>query len=111
MLLLDAEFTVTAGPHIRRKFWQNFTVAGGKVDEHGESIGWKISKGVFRAMIDSAFGLDPRDMSDATRQRRILPGLAALSGITFAAKLRIEPARILVTGTVTVWNGSCCPAK
>jgi len=38
--MIDAEFTVTEGRHARRKFWQNFTVAGGKVDEHGVSIGW-----------------------------------------------------------------------
>ncbi|MBE9606270.1 hypothetical protein IAI18_15500 [Acetobacteraceae bacterium H6797] len=90
--MLDCEFTVTAGPHIRRKFWQMFTVAGGKVDEHGISIGWKISKGTFRAMIDSALGLDPQDMSEAARGKRVLRGLADLSGITFAAKVRVEPA-------------------
>ena len=90
--MLDCEFTVLAGPHARRKFWQSFTVAGGKVDEQGVSIGWKISKGMFRAMIDSACGLDPKDMSEAARARRVLRGLADLHGITFAAKLRIEPA-------------------
>ncbi|MBX6747389.1 MAG: hypothetical protein IRY87_35615, partial [Acetobacteraceae bacterium] len=90
--LLDCEFTVVAGPHARRKFWQSFTVAGGKVDEQGVSIGWKISKGMFRAMIDSALGLDPKDMSEAAKAKRILRGLADLHGITFAAKLRIEPA-------------------
>ncbi len=26
VLLLDCEFTVTEGPHARRKFWQMFTV-------------------------------------------------------------------------------------
>jgi len=90
--MLDCEFTVVAGPHARRKFWQMFTVAGGKVDEHGVSIGWKISKGTFRAMIDSALGLDPQDMSEAAKAKRVLRGLADLSGITFAAKVRVEPA-------------------
>ena len=90
--MLDCEFTVAAGPHARRKFWQMFTVAGGKVDEHGVSIGWKISKGTFRAMIDSALGLDPQDMSEAAKAKRVLRGLADLSGITFAAKIRVEPA-------------------
>ena len=92
VLQLDAEFTVTAGPHVRRKFWHHFTVSGGKVDEQGVSIGWKISKGMLRAMIDSALGLDPQDMSEATRGKRMLRGLADLTGITFAAKLRVEPA-------------------
>jgi hypothetical protein len=92
VLMVDAEFTVAEGPHVRRKFWQMFTVSGGKVDEHGVSIGWKISKGSFRAMIDSALGLDPQDMSDAAKSKRILRGLADLSGITFVAKIKVEPS-------------------
>jgi hypothetical protein len=90
--MLDCESTVVAGPHQRRKFWQSFTVVGGKVDEHGVSIGRKISKGILRAMIDSALGLDPRDMSEPAKSKRVLCGLADLSGITFAAKVRVEPA-------------------
>lgn len=92
VLQIDAEFTVTAGPHVRRKFWQYFTVSGGKLDEQGVSIGWKISKGMFRAMIDSALGLDSHDMSETARGKRMLRGLADLNGITFAAKVRVEPA-------------------
>ena len=38
VLMLDAEFTVAEGPHIRRKFWQTLTVAGGKLDENGVSM-------------------------------------------------------------------------
>ena len=92
VLMLDCEFTVVAGPLARRKFWQTFTVVGGKVDEHGVSIAWKISKGTFRAMIDSACGLDPQDMSEAVRAKLVLRGLADLDGITFAAKIKVEPA-------------------
>jgi len=90
--LLDCEFTVVEGPHARRKFWQVFTVSGGKVDEQGVSIGWKISKGTFRAMIDSALGLNPEDMSDSAKQKRMLRGLADLSGITFVGKIKVEPS-------------------
>jgi hypothetical protein len=88
--MLDCEFTVAEGPHAKRKFWQMFTVQGGKVDENGVSIAWKISKSSFRAMIDSALGLDPQDMSEVAKQKRVLRGLADLSGITFVAKIRIE---------------------
>jgi hypothetical protein len=90
--MLDCEFTVIEGPHAKRKFWQMFTVQGGKVDENGVSIAWKISKSTFRAMIDSALGLDPQDMSDAAKQKRILRGLFDLNGITFVAKIKIEPS-------------------
>jgi hypothetical protein len=90
--LLDCEFTVAEGAHARRKFWQVFTVSGGKVDEQGVSIGWKISKSTFRAMIDSALGLNPEDLSDAAKQKRMLRGLGDLSGITFVGKIKIEPS-------------------
>jgi hypothetical protein len=93
VLMLDAEFTVVEGPHARRKFWQNFTVQGGKLDEQGQSIGWNISKSAFRAMIDSALGLNPEDMSEEARAKRVLRGLADLDGITFVAKIQIEPSR------------------
>jgi hypothetical protein len=91
VLMLDCEFTVAEGPHAKRKFWQMFTVQGGKVDENGVSIAWTISKSKFRAMIDSALGLDPQDMSEAAKQKRILRGLADLKGITFVAKIKVEP--------------------
>ncbi len=92
VLMLDCEFTVTEGPNVRRKFWQMFTVQGGKVDEHGVSIGWKISKSAFRAMIDSALGLDPADVSEAAKAKRVLRGLADLNGINFVAKIKVEPS-------------------
>lgn len=88
--MVDAEFTVAEGPFARRKFWQNFTVQGGKLDEQGQSVGWKISKSQFRAMIDSALGLNPEDMSDAAKAKRVLRGLADLDGITFVAKIQVE---------------------
>jgi hypothetical protein len=91
VLSLDCEFTVVDGQHAKRKFWQLFTVAGGKVDDKGASIGWNISKRIFRAMIDSAFGLDPEDMSEAAKAKRQLRGLADLNGIAFVAKVAIEP--------------------
>ncbi|TAN59931.1 MAG: hypothetical protein EPN20_14390 [Magnetospirillum sp.] len=90
--MLDCEFTVVEGPFVRRKFWQNFTVAGGKVDDKGQSKGWNISKASFRAMVDSALGLNPKDTSDAAKAKRVIQGLKQLDGITFAARIMVEPA-------------------
>ena len=92
VLMLDAEFTVVEGPHAKRKFWQMFTVSGGKVDESGVSIGWKISKSTFRAMIDSALGLNPEDMSEEAKTKRVLRGLKDFDGITCVAKIKVEPS-------------------
>jgi hypothetical protein len=90
--MLDCEFTVVSGPYARRKFWQNFTVAGGKLDEKGQSKGWNISKSAFRAMVDSALGLDPKDESPAAKGKRVIQGLKQLDGIAFAARIMVEPA-------------------
>lgn len=90
--MLDCELTVLEGPFARRKFWQNYTVAGGKLDDKGASKGWNISKAAFRAMVDSALGLDPKDMSDATKAKRVLRGLKDLDGISFVGLIMIEPA-------------------
>jgi hypothetical protein len=89
---IDAEFTVAEGPYARRKFWQFFTAIGGKTDEQGVSIGWKITKSTFRSMIDSALGLDPQDMSEAAKSQRLLEGLSQMSGITFIGKIKVEPS-------------------
>jgi hypothetical protein len=92
VLNLDCEFTIVEGPHAKRKFWQTLTASGGKVDEKGVSLGWKITKSTIRAMIDSALGLNPEDMSEAAKQKRVLRGLADLNGITFVAKIKVEPS-------------------
>ena len=91
VLSLDGELTVTEGKFVRRKFWHAFTVSGGKADEKGASIGWNISKRTFRAMIDSALGLDPDDNSEEAKAKRRLRGLADLDGISFVAKIAVEP--------------------
>ncbi len=90
VLSLDCEFIIAEGPHAKRKFWQTLTVSGGKVDQSGVSIGWKITKSTIRAMIDSSLGLNPEDMSGEAKQKRILRGLADLGGITFVAKIKVE---------------------
>jgi len=91
-MMLDCELTILEGPYARRKFWQNFIISGGKLDERGQSIGWKISKAAFRAMIDSSLGLDPEDKSAATQAKRVLPSLKQLDGITFVGRIMVERA-------------------
>jgi len=92
VLSLDCELTVVEGRNARRKFWQTLTISGGKVDEKGASIGWNITKRTLRAMIDSALGLDPDDHGEEAKAKRRLRGLADLRGITFVAKIAVEPS-------------------
>jgi len=90
--MLDCEFTVVGGRFDRRKVWQLLTVAGGKLDANGQSIGWNITKSTIRAMIESAMGINPKDESAEARQKRTLPSLKALEDITFYARIMVEPA-------------------
>jgi hypothetical protein len=90
--MLDCEFAVIEGPYARRKFWRNFVVDGGKRNKDGQSIGWGISKSTFRAMLESAQGISPKDASEDAKRKRTLQGLAHLDGIVFAARVMIEPA-------------------
>lgn len=88
--MLDCEFTVMSGPFAKRKMWQNLTVSGGKLDDKGISMGWNISKSMLRSMLDSAWGLDPADMSDVAKQKRRFNGFLEISGIEFAARIDIQ---------------------
>ena len=90
---LNCEFTVLEGSFARRKFWQNMTVSGGKVDERGQSKAWGITKASLRAMLDSAFGLDPDDDTPAAKQKRVTQDWGAFNGLQFVAKIGIEKGK------------------
>jgi hypothetical protein len=90
VVMLQWDFVVLSGPYARRHVFQNTSVAGGQVDEKGNSKSGNISKAMFRAMVDSALGLDPKDMSEETKAKRKLRGLSDLDGIEFAARIGIE---------------------
>jgi hypothetical protein len=87
---LDCEFTILEGPFARRKFWRRFVVSGGKVDEQGVSIGWKITKSALRAILDSAHGLDAKDESPTAQGRRRIGGFYDLNNLTFIAKVATD---------------------
>ena len=88
--MLDCEFTVESGPYARRKIWQMFTVSGGKLDEHGESIGGKISRQSLRAILESARRIDPEDMSDTAMAGRRINGWQDFNGLVFWARVGVE---------------------
>jgi hypothetical protein len=111
VLSLDCEFNVVEGPFANWKFRQLFTVAGGKLDDRGASIGGNVSKRIFRAMIDSAFGLDPEDTSEAAKAKRQLRGLVDLNGISFVAKIAVRRATTRATPTTTGLIALCCQPR
>jgi hypothetical protein len=45
-------------------------------------------------MISGGLGLDPQDISEAAKARRVRRGLADLASTASAAKVRVEPATV-----------------
>jgi len=89
---LKLEFTVLRGPYQGKKFTQNFTCVGGKVDERGNSVAGKISRDRIRTILDSAFGLSTKDETPAACAKRALQaGLKGIHGLKFFAMAKVVP--------------------
>jgi hypothetical protein len=68
---LDCEFTVVDGPYAKRKVWGLFTLVGA-TPNHATAA--EISRSRLRAILESARGIRPDDMSEAAKQARQVPG-------------------------------------
>jgi hypothetical protein len=89
-IMLDCEFTVSAGPYARRKFWKLFVFSGGKTDESGNSIAANISRATLRAILESARGIMPTDFSEEAKKARIVSGPGDFDGLEFIAKIGVK---------------------
>jgi hypothetical protein len=85
---VDCEFVVLDGPHAKRKFWSLFTISG-TTQGHAEAA--KISAGKLRAILESARGIKPDDKSDAAKETRRIKSYGDLNGLTFVARIGVEP--------------------
>jgi hypothetical protein len=93
--MLDLEFVVVEGPHARRKLWTRMVLSG-TTSGHGEAA--DISRGRLRAMLESARGIKPDDMSEAARKARTAE-LTDFDGLRFVAKIGIEKGKPRNDGT------------
>ena len=84
--MIDAEFTVVDGEYARRKFWSNMVLVG-TTDGHAKAA--DITKNTLKAILDSALGLKPDDVSPEARAKRTVE-LKQFDGMTFIAKIGIE---------------------
>jgi hypothetical protein len=87
---LDLECTVVNGPYAKRKVWCLLTV-GGTTEGHG--LAAEISRSRLRAILESACGIPPDDMSDAAKQARQISSYCDLDGLRFIGRIGVEPAR------------------
>lgn len=86
--LLKVEYVVVDGPQAKRKFIQDHIVIG--TTDGQKQMGEK-NKALFKAMIDSAKGLDPADKSPEARKARTMQ-FRDFDGLRFLAKIAVQPA-------------------
>lgn len=84
---LDCEFTVTEGPFKGRKFWTLMMVEGPSEDAVN------ITRSKLRGILESARKIDPEDMSDDAKKKRVVNNYGDFSGLEFVGKVKIEKAR------------------
>src|SRR5262249_35035178 len=98
--MLHVEFTLFDGPYKGRKFW-GYLIMEGTTDGHKEAA--KISQGTLKAILDSALGLKPDDMSPEARKARYV-GYKQFEGMTFMGKIGIEKGKPKNDGSSGNWD-------
>jgi hypothetical protein len=106
--MLDLELTVLDGPYKNRKFWHNLLLVGTTDGQKKMAAG---NLGVLKAILDSALGLMPNDVSTEARAARTV-GIKAFQGMNFIAKVGVEkggpkkeggnyPDKNIIAGAIT----------
>jgi hypothetical protein len=95
--MLSLEFIVVDGEFAKRKFWENWVVEGA---DHAKAI--EISHSRIKAVLDSALGLDPKDVSPQARAARTR-SYKELEGLTFIGKIGIEKGAPKNDGSGESW--------
>ena len=93
--MLDLEFVVVAGPQAKRKLWER-PIVSGTTDGHAKAA--EISRAKLRAILESARGIKPGDVSPEARQARTVE-LGDFDGLRFIARIGVEKGRPKNDGT------------
>jgi hypothetical protein len=86
---LSCELIVVGGAFNKRKFFDWMTL-GGTGDGHAQAA--EITKGKLRAIIESARGIKPSDVSEAAKKARVVD-LIDFDGLRFMCQIGVEPAK------------------
>jgi len=103
-LMLELKYSVVGGDYAGKQIQDFITVdfdetddpdlspiEPDKLENYRTSVRMGLSKQ--RAIIDSAYGLEPNDDSEAARAKRKLANYSALNGLKFYAQVEEKPAR------------------
>ena len=85
--MLDLEFVIVEGKYAKRKFWTNMVVSGTTA---GHATAGDITRGKLRAILESARGIKPTDVSEAAKEARNVSGYEDFDGLRFIAKIGVE---------------------
>jgi hypothetical protein len=97
--MLDTEIVVADGPHANRKFWERWILNGTTA---GQAQAAEIARSTLRAILDSALGLKPGDVSSQARAARTV-SLGQFEGMTFIGKIGVEKGKPKNDGTGENW--------
>jgi hypothetical protein len=87
---LNCMFKVIDGPYAESKFWACLTLHG-KTPGHEEA--GQISRRTLKAILESARGIKPNDMSDEAKKVREIANWGEFDGIRFMAVVGVEPPK------------------
>jgi hypothetical protein len=85
---LNCMFKVIDGEHADRKFYACLTLKG-TTPGHEEAA--QISRRTLKAILESARGIKPNDMSDEAKKVREISSWGEFDGIRFMAVIGVEP--------------------
>jgi len=97
--MLVCEFTIADGTHRGRKIFDHLLLEG-TTSGHAQAI--EISRSKLRAILDSALGFKPDDVSPQARAARTV-SLKQFEGMTFIGKIGIEKGKPKNDGTGESW--------
>ncbi|MHA1540056.1 MAG: hypothetical protein ACTSXQ_06245 [Alphaproteobacteria bacterium] len=81
---LQGEFVVLEGPYAKRKVWSLIGLYSPKGPNWG-----KMGRSFIKGILNSAYQLDPKDISPAAQAKRQINSFADLDGIEFLARIDI----------------------
>ena len=97
--MLDCELVVADGPHAKRKFWERWILSGTTA---GQAQAAEIARSTLKAILDSALGLKPDDLSPQARAARTV-SLKQFEGMSFIGRIGIEKGRPRNDGSGENW--------
>src|SRR5215510_2325231 len=98
--MLDCEFVVVDGPYAKRKFWDNFMLAG---TTPGQQEMVQTNRGRLKKILESAYGIRPGDASE--RARKVYSAsLKDFDNLIFIARIGVRKGGPKNDGSGESWS-------